>query len=151
MNRSAKMDIIGQMLEDGHLFLHVNTSTPGVVLPANVSGKPNCILQVGYDMPVPIPDLLVTENEIFATLSFSGKGFHCNIPADAIFAVVNEAGKGMFFSELEANRKLIEFLSAEPKADVFVPQSTHAPKHPAGTRRAYSQPHERTHLRLVGN
>jgi len=56
------------------------------------------VLQVGLDMPVPIPDLRVDEEGVFGTLSFKGVPFTCFVPWRAVFALVGEDGKGMVWS-----------------------------------------------------
>jgi hypothetical protein len=50
-------------------------------------------------MPIPIPDLRVDENGIFGTLSFSRTPFACNVPWNAIFALVGDEGRGMVWPE----------------------------------------------------
>ena len=57
------------------------------------------VLQVGLDMPVPIPDLRVDEEGIFGTLSFKGIPFTCFVPWVAVFALVGEDAKGMVWSK----------------------------------------------------
>lgn len=56
------------------------------------------VLQVGLDMPVPIPDLRVDEEGVFGTLSFKGVPFTCFVPWRSVFALVGEDGKGMVWS-----------------------------------------------------
>ena len=56
------------------------------------------VLQVGLDMPVPIPDLRVDEEGVFGTLSFKGVPFTCFVPWGAVFALVGEDAKGMVWS-----------------------------------------------------
>jgi stringent starvation protein B len=56
------------------------------------------VLQVGLDMPVPIPDLRVDEEGVFGTLSFKGVPFGCTVPWSAVFALVGDDGKGMIWS-----------------------------------------------------
>jgi hypothetical protein len=53
------------------------------------------VLQVGLDMPVPIPDLRVDEAGVFGTLSFKGVPFACFVPWGAVFALVGDDAKGM--------------------------------------------------------
>jgi hypothetical protein len=57
------------------------------------------VLQVGLDMPIPIPDLRVDEAGIFGTLSFSRTPFACNVPWNAVFALVGDEGRGMVWPE----------------------------------------------------
>lgn len=62
---------------------------PGVecILPTHLYDEDYAILQIGYDMPVPIPDLRITSEGFAATLSFKGKPFHCYVPWENVFAI----------------------------------------------------------------
>lgn len=68
-------------------------------MPARLRTQAQVVLQVGLDMPVPIPDLRVDEEGIFGTLSFRGIPFTCFVPWGAIFALVGEDAKGMVWSK----------------------------------------------------
>lgn len=50
-------------------------------------------------MAIPIPDLRVDDDGVFATLSFQRSPYTCWIPWDAVFAVVSDDGKGMMWPE----------------------------------------------------
>lgn len=81
------------------------------------------MLQVGLDMPVPIPDLRVDEEGVFGTLSFKGVPFTCFVPWRAVFALVGEDGKGMVWSsempaevagELQREARRVSLMPAAP-------------------------------------
>jgi stringent starvation protein B len=61
------------------------------------SKKKECvILEYGWNMPIPIPDLLPNAHGIFATLSFSGTKFQTFVPWSAVFAIADkDSGKGI--------------------------------------------------------
>jgi stringent starvation protein B len=81
------------------VFVHLDPRRPGVLVPARLRSQAQVVLQVGLDMPVPIPDLRVDEEGIFGTLSFKGIPFTCFVPWSATFALVGEDAKGMVWSK----------------------------------------------------
>ncbi|MDB4976398.1 MAG: Stringent starvation protein [Myxococcaceae bacterium] len=80
------------------------------------------VLQVGLDMPVPIPDLRVDEEGIFGTLSFKGVPFSCFVPWGAVFALVGEDAKGMVWSR-EMPEEIANALVRESKRDAATPSA----------------------------
>jgi hypothetical protein len=69
-----------------------------VLVPSRLRSQPQVVLQVGLDMPVPIPDLRVDDAGVFGTLSFKGVPFSCFVPWGAVFALVGEDTKGMVWN-----------------------------------------------------
>jgi len=94
-----KRDVANQLLRKGSLFIHLDPRMQDVVVPPWLRHQAQLVLQVGMDMPIPIPDLRVDENGIFGTLSFSRTPFSCNMPWNAIFALVGAEGRGMVWPE----------------------------------------------------
>jgi hypothetical protein len=94
-----KRDVANQLLRKGSLFIHLDPRVTDVVVPPWLRHQAQLVLQVGLDMPIPIPDLRVDENGIFGTLSFSRTPFACNVPWSAIFALVGDEGRGMVWPE----------------------------------------------------
>ena len=68
-------------------------------MPAWLSHQPQLVLQVGFDMLIPIPDLRVDDEGVLGTLSFSRMPFTCFVPWDAVFALVGDDGRGMVWPE----------------------------------------------------
>lgn len=90
-----KKSIMQTLLLRGSVFMHINPKKcPGVKVPSRLINQDQIVLQVGLDMPVPIPDLLVDETGVRGTLSFKGVPFLCVIPWDSIFALIGEDAKG---------------------------------------------------------
>jgi stringent starvation protein B len=94
----AKKDVARALLLRGSVFIHLDPRTAGVLVPARLRPQAQVVLQVGLDMPVPIPDLRIDEEGVFGTLSFKGVPFTCFVPWSAVFALVGEDGKGMVWS-----------------------------------------------------
>lgn len=93
-----KKDVARALLLRGSVFVHLDPRRPGVLVPARLRNQAHVVLQVGIDMPVPIPDLRVDEEGIFGTLSFKGIPFSCFVPWDGVFALVGEDTKGMVWN-----------------------------------------------------
>jgi Stringent starvation protein B len=94
-----KRDVANQLLRKGSLFIHLDPRVHDVIVPPWLKHQAQLVLQVGLDMPIPIPDLRVDEDGIFGTLSFSRTPFACNVPWNAVFALVGDEGRGMVWPE----------------------------------------------------
>jgi stringent starvation protein B len=94
-----KKEMTRALLLRGSVFLHVDPRKQGVEVPQWLQDQPQVVLQIGLDMPVPIPDLRVTSAGVKATLSFNRAPHACMIPWDAVFAVVGDEGTGMVWRE----------------------------------------------------
>jgi stringent starvation protein B len=121
-----KRDVANMLLRKGSLFIHLDPRVSDVVVPPWLRHQAQLVLQVGFEMPIPIPDLRVDEDGILGTLSFSRTPFTCKVPWNAVFALVGEEGRGMVWPdsmpaeivaevEREASRAK---LGAEPRAAV---------------------------------
>jgi len=94
-----KRDVARGLLLRGSLFVHLDPRREGVAVPAWLRRQPQLVLQVGLDLAIPIPDLKIEDEGISATLSFSRTPFTCEVPWDAIFALVGDDGKGMVWPD----------------------------------------------------
>ena len=87
------------LLVKGSVFVHLDPRVQGVIVPDWLRKQPQLVLQVGLDLPVPIPDLSIDEDGVYATLSFNRSAFSCRMPWEAVFALVGDDGKGMVWPE----------------------------------------------------
>jgi hypothetical protein len=83
------------------VFIHLNPaiSDGRLSLPQHLRKQAQIVLQVGFNMPIPIPDLRADETGVYGTLSFKGVPFTCQVPWEAIFALVGDDAKGKVWSE----------------------------------------------------
>ena len=64
-----------------YIQILVPTGLKGILLPDYIKDNDFFVfLEIGYNMPKPIPDLSVTRETIEGTLSFNGEPFYCVIP-----------------------------------------------------------------------
>jgi len=59
----------------------------GVIVPPFLANESRLVLEVGSGMAIPIPDLMLDEEGVSATLSFNRKPFKCKVPWTAIFSL----------------------------------------------------------------
>ncbi len=81
------------------MFVYLDPRAPDVRVPKWLAAQPQLVLQVGLDLPVPIPDLRVDDAGVYGTLSFNRAPFTCVVPWEAVFAIVGDDGMGMVWAE----------------------------------------------------
>ncbi len=94
----TKKEVAVALLEKPSFFIHLDPRRPGVVVPEKFRAQSQLVLQVGRELAVPIPDFSVDDAGITGTLSFSHKPFLCKIPWPAVYALVDESGRGQVWS-----------------------------------------------------
>jgi stringent starvation protein B len=94
-----KKDVAIALLEQATVFVHIDPRAAEVFVPPWFKRQPQLVLQIGLNMPVPIPDLDVSDHGLSCTLSFNRSPFHCRIPWAAVFALVGESGRGMVWPD----------------------------------------------------
>jgi len=94
-----KLDVARYLLAQGSLFVHLDPRVDTVAVPQSYRSEPQLVLQIGFDMPVPIRDLQVDADGIYGTLSFNRSPFTCQVQWDAVFALAGDDGRGMVWPE----------------------------------------------------
>ncbi len=79
--------------------MHLDPRVAGVVVPPWHCDQAQLVLQLGLQMPIPIPDLRIDQSGLSGTLSFNRSPFYCQVPWDAVFALAGEDGRGMVWPE----------------------------------------------------
>ncbi|MEO8798396.1 MAG: hypothetical protein ABI551_10960 [Polyangiaceae bacterium] len=87
------------ILEQSKVRLHLDPRADGVVVPLQFKRQPQLLLDIGLNLPVPIPDLYLDDDKITCTLSFGGRPFYCILPWPSIFAMVGDDGRGMVWPD----------------------------------------------------
>lgn len=113
-----KKDVALALLESSTVFVHLDPRAEGVMVPPWFKKQPQLVLQIGLNMPVPIPDLSLDGDGVSCTLSFNRSPQFCSVPWKAIYALVGEDGRGMVWPddvppEVAAQTRVA---SGEPKA-----------------------------------
>jgi len=94
-----KLDVARYLLAQGSVFVHLDPRADTVLVPPSYRSEPQLVLQIGFDMPVPIRDLQVDEDGIYGTLSFNRTAFTCHVQWDAVFALAGDDGRGMVWPD----------------------------------------------------
>ena len=82
------------------MHVHLDPRAAGVVVvPLFLKSQPQLVLQIGLNMPVPIPDLRLDDAGMTCTLSFNRAPFYCVIPWGSIFAMIGDDGRGMIWKD----------------------------------------------------
>lgn len=87
------------LLERSSVYVHLDPRQDAVEVPAMFKKQPQLVLQVGMNMPVPIPDLRFDDEGMSCTLSFNRAPFFCVVPWASVFAMVGEDGRGMVWPD----------------------------------------------------
>ncbi len=84
----AHRETMLELLATGaHVRVTLDARDPGVNVPPHLRRSAELVLEYGYDMPVPIPDLHVGEAGIAATLSFNRQPVPTFVPWSAVLTV----------------------------------------------------------------
>jgi stringent starvation protein B len=94
-----KKDVALALLERSSVYVHLDPREAAVVVPSWFKKKPQLVLQIGLNMPVPIPDLRLDDDGMICTLSFNGSPFFCVVPWVSVFAMVGDDGRGMVWPD----------------------------------------------------
>jgi stringent starvation protein B len=94
-----KKEVALALLERSSVHVHLDPRAAGVVVPAWFKKQPQLVLQVGLNMPVPIPDLRLDDEGLSCTLSFNRTPFFCVVPWSCVYALVGDDGRGMVWPD----------------------------------------------------
>lgn len=97
--RPSKREAFVALLKEGWTSLYLDARRPGVIVPAHLRGEPHLVLQYGYDLPIPIPDLEVDDAGVRATLSFSQTPHRTVVPWSAVYVIAAHDGRGVLYQE----------------------------------------------------
>ncbi|HLK40292.1 MAG TPA: ClpXP protease specificity-enhancing factor SspB [Polyangiaceae bacterium] len=94
-----KKEVALALLERSSVYIHLDPRQTAVMVPSGYKKQPQLVLQVGMNMPVPIPDLRVDDSGVSCTLSFNRTPFFCVIPWASVFAMIGDDGRGMVWPD----------------------------------------------------
>jgi stringent starvation protein B len=94
-----KKDVALALLEQSSVYVHLDPRGETVRVPPWFKKQPQLVLQVGLNMPVPIPDLHLDDDGLSCTLSFNRSPHLCKVPWAAVYALIGESGRGMVWPD----------------------------------------------------
>ena len=83
----------------GSVCIHLDPRSQDVVVPPWLKHQAHLVLQIGTDMPIPCPDLVVNDAGISATLSFARTPYKCIVPWKYVWAIIGDERGGAVFEE----------------------------------------------------
>lgn len=99
MEFPPKKELMLALLTESVVQIHLDGRAKGVALPEWLRANPRVVLDIGYDMAVPIPDLEIDDQGIRCTLSFNREPFLCRIPWDAVYGIIDVEQRGAVYVE----------------------------------------------------
>ena len=139
MEKPNKQKVILDLLQNNSsVFIHLYPKYPGVDVPKQFVKDFHLILQVGYAMAIHIPDLIINDDGIFCTLSFSGIKHYCKLPWKSIFIIKGYETGGCSWGEDMPQELLSSIMNDHNKKAV-------ADKNKSNEK----PPVKRNHLRLI--
>jgi stringent starvation protein B len=110
-----KKEVALALLERSSVFVHLDPRGAAVIVPPWFKKQAQLVLQVGLNMPVPIPDLRLDDEGMSCTLSFNRAPFYCVVPWGSVFAMVGDDGRGMVWPDDVPTELTAASPAAEPK------------------------------------
>jgi hypothetical protein len=87
------------LLERAEARVHLDARRDGVVLPERLLADGHVRLDYGYHFAPPIPDLMVDDDGIHATLSFNRLPFQTFVPWSAVYLIADFDGNGAVWQD----------------------------------------------------
>ena len=112
-----KKDVALALLEQATVLVHLDPRGDGVSVPAWFKRQPQLVLQIGLNMPKPIPDLSVDDAGISCTLSFSNTPHYCHLPWASVYALIGASGRGMVWPDDVPKEVAGQYVVTTPKEE----------------------------------
>lgn len=95
----TKSQVCTALLKKGYVNVHLNPRLSGVDVPDYLKTQDHVTLQIGRNMPIPIPDLCITVFAFSGTLSFKGAPYRVVVPWSVVFALTDTEQRGVVWEE----------------------------------------------------
>jgi stringent starvation protein B len=112
-----KKDVALALLEQATVLVHLDPRGEDVQVPPWFKRQPQLVLQIGLNMPKPIPDLNVDEQGISCTLSFSNAPHFCFLPWSSVYALIGASGRGMVWPDDVPKEVAGQYVVTSPKEE----------------------------------
>src|SRR3954469_4163144 len=112
-----KKDVALALLEQATVLVHLDPRGEAVSVPAWFKRQPQLVLQIGLNMPKPIPDLSVDDDGISCTLSFSNAPHFCQLPWASVYALIGASGRGMVWPDDVPKEVAGQYVVTTPKEE----------------------------------
>ncbi|MHB1843774.1 MAG: ClpXP protease specificity-enhancing factor SspB [Deltaproteobacteria bacterium] len=130
-----------RLLGEGMVLVHLDARLPGVKVPVKLANDPRLRLNLSYRFSS--RDLVVGDDQLSCTLSFSGMPFRCVLPLRAIYAATSHVtGESVVWTD-----DVPDDVTEEAPPPVASEPSQTEPAEAAPEAKAPAR--QRSHLRLV--
>jgi stringent starvation protein B len=85
-----KRRTLEELLARGPVLVHVDARRAEVSVPPRFRADPSLVLRFGHNLSPPITDLVVDDEAVSGTLTFSGQPHRCVLPWTAVYAAMVE-------------------------------------------------------------
>jgi hypothetical protein len=92
--KASKGQMARALLRGSSIYVQLDSRQRGVLVPEGHRDKNQLVLQIGYDLPNPIPDLDISGDGFSGTLSFHHEPYFCRVPWSAVYGILDEKGRG---------------------------------------------------------
>jgi Stringent starvation protein B len=94
-----KKEVALALLERSSVHVYLDPRSKEVIVPPWLAKQPRLVLEIGLNMPVPIPDLRLDDDAMTCTLSFKHSPFLCVVPWKSVFAMIGDDSRGMVWPD----------------------------------------------------
>lgn len=94
-----KYQIFNMFLAQGTIRVYLDPRAPEVDVPDFLKSEPVTMFEVGYDMEIPITDLVVSPQAFEATLSFNRTPVPVFVPWEVVLAITDVNSEGVAWGE----------------------------------------------------
>jgi stringent starvation protein B len=119
--RLSKRDAFFAFFGKGSVFVYLDARRNGVKVPPEFSDNRQLLLQYGENMPIPIPDLLVNDEGISATLSFSRMPHRTFVPWSAVYMIETEGHRILYYKDVPEDVAIVARPVSAETGDAFGP------------------------------
>lgn len=139
----SKKETLLAFLDRGVAMVHLDARRPGVRAPPQFAQEP--CLRLNFSYKYGLPDLVIDDAGVSASLSFGGRSFHCVVPWAAVYGMSSQASgaEAVWHEDLPA--EVVEQPQPRKPALAAVETDDSAP----AEAEEPEAPKPRPHLRLV--
>lgn len=138
------------LLERAEARVHLDARRPGVVLPPRFLGQAHLRLDYGYGFTPPIPDLVIDDEGIRATLSFNRQLFTTFVPWSAVYLIADFDGNGAVWQEdIPSDLKIEQDAGGAPPSETSSSSSPSPSPPPDDDKPPSGKKPRPSHLKLV--
>jgi stringent starvation protein B len=143
MLSTKKEVLLALMAAESSAFIHFDPRNSSVMVPTYLEKQAQCVLQVGWNMPVPIGQLSLDAEGLHGIFSFKGMPHPVFVPYERMFAIIGaDTNRGRVFHEAipeEIRKLLAETSPSKPELDTDTQPAEAPPRSNVFSLDAYKQ------------